>query len=279
MEEEITYSTVAFKHSGSAQREKKEESTIYSEVKPKGPAAAPPNVETAGRSKLHVLVVCLGILSVLLVTSISGIVYITVVMNKQKASLSDLKAEIQQLKTERRVFENETQRMSRVTDNLNWTLEAILKFDTFPVNDFCPDKKCQPCQQGWIPFQGKCYLFYNETRYWKTWKGSRTYCQKKASDLVVINSLQEQEFISRHIRFYHDKYHGFWIGLHKFDHQNWKWVDGRTDTLGYWTALGTPGLCGLMIPQRNHTANWDPADCENFLNKFICEREVLIMSD
>nr|XP_020500184.1 C-type lectin domain family 12 member B-like [Labrus bergylta] len=279
MEEENNYSTVVFNHSGSPGKENKEESTIYSVVKPKEPTAAISNVESAGRSRLHVLVVCLGILSVLLVTSISAIIYITVVMNKQKASLSDLKAEIQQLKTERGVFENETQKLSRVTDNLNRTLEAILKFDTFPVNDFCPEKKCQPCPKGWILFQGKCYLFFNgESRNWKQWQESRTYCQNRASDLVVISSLQEQEFISKHITFYHDKYHGFWLGLHTVDNKNWKWVDGRNDTLGYWTTLGSSGPCGLMIPQKNLTANWDPATCD-FLNKFICECEALTMSD
>ncbi|XP_041649742.1 C-type lectin domain family 4 member A-like isoform X2 [Cheilinus undulatus] len=228
----------------------------------------------AGHSHFHVLPVCLGILCILLVICISAIIYISVTMNKQKA-------ELERLKTERSVFENETQELSRAMDDLNWTLEAILSFDRFPVTEFCPEKKCQPCPKGWNLFQEKCYLFFNESGpQWKTWKKSQEYCQNKASDLVVIDSFEEQEFISKHIKFYHDEFHGFWLGLYESEDKVWQWLDGRNDTLRYWMPgpLGKLGPCALIIPQRNLTANWDPAE-EEFLNKFICERQTLIRTN
>lgn len=68
---------------------------------------------------------------------------VSVVMNKQKADISNLVAENQKLITERSVLERKTEELSRVNDSLNWTMGVILKFNTFPVNEYCPKKsKC-----------------------------------------------------------------------------------------------------------------------------------------
>ncbi|XP_067456849.1 natural killer cells antigen CD94-like [Thunnus thynnus] len=283
MEEEINYSTVVFKNGHPPPKEKKEELVIYSEVKPKVPATSAP-IQADGEAAAHsrhfcLLAVCLGILCVLLLGFISAVIYLSGVMNEQKANLSNLSAENQQLIMQRSILENKTEEMRRDRDNLNMTLGVIRKFKTFPLEEYCPEKKCQPCKTGWILFQKKCYLFYNEPDPWKTWGASQTYCKNNDSDLVVIDSLQEQEFISKHIKCYYDREHGYWIGLRK-NNDNWLWVDGRSDTLKYWVKenLGDRGPCALMIPERNVTANWDPASCV-MRNKFICEMDMLIWSN
>ncbi|CAK6958933.1 natural killer cells antigen CD94-like [Scomber scombrus] len=163
--------------------------------------------------------------------AISGIVYISVVMNEQRANLSRKSAENQQLIMQMSILENNTEELRRDRDNLNWTLGVILNFNTFPVNERCPDKKCQPCLKDWIQFEENCYLFQDPNANWKTWQNSRGYCQDKNADLVVIDSLQEQEFISNHTKSYSGIYHGYWIGLQENDEHNWLWVDGRNDTL------------------------------------------------
>ncbi|XP_041799002.1 natural killer cells antigen CD94-like isoform X2 [Chelmon rostratus] len=286
MEEEINYSTVVFKNGGQSPKENKEDVTVYSEVKPKRPTTTVPDGEAAAHSPFRVLAACLGILCVLLVASISAIICISVVMNKQKADISNLVAENQKLITERSVLERETEELSRVNDSLNWTMGVILKFNTFPVNEYCPKKtgpstllECNPCKKDWILFQDKCYLFYNRDG-WKTWGDSRKYCQATSADLVVVDSLHEQEFLSNHTVYYYDKFHGFWLGLNETRDNNWVWVDGRNDTLSYWMTevLGPTGPCALMIPGRNLTASWDPAKC-SMANKFICESDPLIKSD
>ncbi|XP_070767884.1 C-type lectin domain family 7 member A-like [Enoplosus armatus] len=298
MEEEINYSTLVFKSGGAAPQEKKEDPTIYSEVKskdpastvtekkgdpaissklkPEGPSSTLTDVEAAVHSDFRVLAVCLGIFCVLLVVCVSAIVYIGVVMTEQKANLRDLTAEKQQLIMEKSILERQTEELSRATSNLTWMLSFILTFDTFPVTEYCPEKKCQPCQKDWILFQEKCYLFYNELAPWKTWGNSQKYCQQRTADLVVIDSLQEQEFISNHTEYYYDHFHGFWFGLHETDDE-WLWVDGRNDTLKYWIKedLGSPGSCALVIPGKIPTASWDPAGCV-MQSKFICESEALI---
>ncbi|XP_018555383.1 C-type lectin domain family 4 member A isoform X1 [Lates calcarifer] len=285
MEEELNYASVVFKNGGKPPKEKAEDPTVYSTVKSKGPASTvPTDGEAAAPSQRFSLwAVCLGILCVLLVASISAIIYISVVMDEDrenfKTNLNNLTAENQQLLMERSILENKTEELSRVRDDLNWTLNVILKFNTFPVNEYCPEKKCQPCQKGWILFQEKCYLFYYKKSPWMTWKKSREYCQNTGADLVVIDNLQEQEFISNHTKYYYDKFHGYWMGLQQTADKNWFWVDGRNDTLRYWMMeiLGDPGPCALMIPKSQPTASWDPADCR-MLNKFVCESEALIRS-
>ncbi|KAK9514232.1 hypothetical protein VZT92_027712 [Zoarces viviparus] len=271
MEAELTYSTVVFNNSAAAPKEKKEDPTIISEVKPKE-AATEPDGKAAACSHFGVLAACLGILCVLLVASVSVIIHFSCVMKEQRANLSNLTAENELLIEERSI-------LSRVTDNLNWTLGMIMKFNTFPVNEYCPDKKCQPCLRDWILFQEKCYLFYSKDPPWKTWKESQEYCQKAAADLVVVDNLHEQEFISNHIKYYYDNCHGYWLGLYKTEDNNWVWVDGRNDTLGYWLKedFGTTGPCALMIPKRNPPASCGPASC-GMENKFICESDVLIRS-
>ncbi|XP_074508864.1 C-type lectin domain family 12 member B-like [Sebastes fasciatus] len=238
MEEEINYSTVVFKDK--AREAKKEDSTIYAAVKPKGAATTVPNGEAAGCSHYRVLAcVGVGILCVLLVAGIGSIIYLDMELNEQRASHDDIKAENEKLIVEKSLLEGETrnlsivaENLSRVAENLNRTLEFILTFDTFPVNEYCPEKKCQPCPKEWILFKEKCYLFYEENAPWKTREDSRKFCQSKKADLVVIDNLQEQEFISNYTKSYHDMNHGYWIGLEKINDKYWVWVDGRNDTLG-----------------------------------------------
>uniref|UniRef100_A0A3Q1BF29 C-type lectin domain-containing protein n=1 Tax=Amphiprion ocellaris TaxID=80972 RepID=A0A3Q1BF29_AMPOC len=146
-----------------------------------------------------------------------------VIMTEQKANLSELMEGM-------RILENKTAKLRRDRGDLNYTLGVILNFSSFPVTEYCPDKKCQPCRPNWIRFQEKCYLFYEEEHPWKTWEESRRYCQNETADLVVIDGLQEQEFIKNHTKFYFDRCHGYWFGLYEKD-KTWVWIDGHNDNL------------------------------------------------
>ncbi|XP_023815526.1 C-type lectin domain family 4 member C-like isoform X2 [Oryzias latipes] len=48
----------------------------------------------------------------------------------------------------------------------------------------------QWCPEGWRRFGSSCY--YKSTEQ-KTWTDSRSFCQKNGSDLVVVNSKEEQQ--------------------------------------------------------------------------------------
>uniref|UniRef100_A0A3B3US34 C-type lectin domain-containing protein n=1 Tax=Poecilia latipinna TaxID=48699 RepID=A0A3B3US34_9TELE len=72
-------------------------------------------------------------------------------------------------------------------------IKSIKIFSLFSALSSClMDPGCEPCRTDWILFQEKCYLFYDKPAPWKSWTESRTFCQDKHADLVVIDDLEEQ---------------------------------------------------------------------------------------
>ncbi|XP_035984419.1 C-type lectin domain family 4 member G-like [Fundulus heteroclitus] len=144
---------------------------------------------------------------------------------------------------------------------LKFILNFMLKFNNFPVSEYFTGKECGPCQKGWIEFHTKCYLFLEGLPY-RTWEQSQQYCKNKAADLVTVDNLQEQEFLSNHSTYYYDKHHGYWLGLREVNNI-WQWPDGRNDTLRYWMdqtvdpPFGGSGPYVLLIPGRPPTKSWD----------------------
>ncbi|XP_076876713.1 uncharacterized protein LOC143526031 [Brachyhypopomus gauderio] len=80
---------------------------------------------------------------------------------------------------------------------------------------------------GWRNFS---FSIYSTTTVEKTWSESRQDCRERGADLVIINSTEEQEFISE--TFPHLE---AWIGLTDTDKDgDWTWVDGTALTTGFW---------------------------------------------
>uniref|UniRef100_A0A8C6SM94 C-type lectin domain-containing protein n=1 Tax=Neogobius melanostomus TaxID=47308 RepID=A0A8C6SM94_9GOBI len=187
-------------------------------------------------------------LCVLLLGCIAVITYLSLSLTNQNAenrrlssrvsllqnSTEFLTQERERLQQETARLENQTAKLQNLThdlihqrDQFNWTLQVIKS----NVSKFCPNNRCQRCLSGWLPFEDSCYLFYDEpsqSKTWKTWDESQSYCRTENpfSDLVIIDSLQEQKFIHDHIKNYYDEWHGFWIGLSN-QSNIWVWVDGQ----------------------------------------------------
>ncbi|XP_050925029.1 C-type lectin domain family 4 member M isoform X2 [Lates calcarifer] len=86
------------------------------------------------------------------------------------------------------------------------------------------------CPGGWERFGCSCYFKSTEE---KTWSESRTDCQSRGADLVIINSKEEQEFVSNL------NVNGLsWIGLTTKQKTGstweWEWVDGSLLTETFW---------------------------------------------
>uniref|UniRef100_A0A3B5QTY4 Dromaiocalcin-1-like n=2 Tax=Xiphophorus maculatus TaxID=8083 RepID=A0A3B5QTY4_XIPMA len=211
---------------------------------------------------------CLWIISFLLVGSIAVNIWMCLQMYKQKATFQELEMKMGRV-------QNYSELLTHENNDLNLWLSFFLKFKNVQVSKYCNGEKCQPCQEGWVEFQKKCYLFIDEHP-WKTWKESDELCKSKSADLVVIDHLQEQEFLSKQIKYYYDEYHGYWLGLREINNR-WVWTDGRNDTLGFWMGsdYGLSGPFALLIPDKTPTKSWDTSD-NAFLNKFICEQEALL---
>ncbi|KAJ8372140.1 hypothetical protein AAFF_G00294240 [Aldrovandia affinis] len=81
------------------------------------------------------------------------------------------------------------------------------------------ERVCRPCPEGWEQSNSKCYYFSTE---FKNWNDSRSDCLKQGADLVIIESKDEQDFISKHRR---DEV--YWIGLSDSETEGtFLWVDG-----------------------------------------------------
>ncbi|KAL7855598.1 hypothetical protein AOLI_G00192020 [Acnodon oligacanthus] len=84
----------------------------------------------------------------------------------------------------------------------------------------------KPCPAGWTKFMSSCYYM---SFFGKTWEQSRQDCRMNGADLVIINSREEQQFVSGLGR-------TLWIGLtDQAIEGHWKWVDDTSLGTGYGT--------------------------------------------
>ncbi|XP_067371591.1 CD209 antigen-like protein C [Channa argus] len=133
------------------------------------------------------------------------------------------------------------------------------------LQDRIPEQK-KTCPAGWKKFSYSCYLLSTESG---SWTKGREDCRKRGADLVVINSAEEQTFLSAFTTM------GTWIGLSDSDEEGtWRWIDGTTLTFKNWDdrelveASGED--CGDIIQKGN---TFDDVPCERSL-QWICEKNV-----
>ncbi|KAK9537244.1 hypothetical protein VZT92_004878 [Zoarces viviparus] len=218
----------------------------------------------------------LGLLSVfLLARLISFFVFYHNSEGGSAADLSTIKANL----TERlRASEDKLSSVSEERDLLNASLTNLtgekdrrqrLSTNLIEEKDrrqrWCDQKKT--CPEGWRRFSCSCYLLSNETY---SWEESRKDCRDKGADLVIIDSLEEQKFLSSIVT------ERSWIGLSDRDEEGtWKWVDGTPLTEAYW-YVGEPSNrggdedCAENLFDRNAERNWNDVRCD-YSRHWICE--------
>uniref|UniRef100_A0A668A4W8 C-type lectin domain-containing protein n=1 Tax=Myripristis murdjan TaxID=586833 RepID=A0A668A4W8_9TELE len=120
------------------------------------------------------------------------------------------------------------------------------------------------CPAGWRMFSCVCYFVSTES---KPWEQARLDCRDRGADLVIIDSPEEQTFISSHKT-------SVWIGLNDRDNEGtWKWTDGTPMTKSYWNA-NQPDNWGeedcVHINNFEAVNNWNDLSCGSSL-RWICE--------
>ncbi|XP_068560735.1 CD209 antigen-like protein A [Cebidichthys violaceus] len=160
----------------------------------------------SSESRSHgAVVLSLGLLSVFLLAGLIG-------LGVHSADLSTIKANL----TERlRVNEDKLSSVSEERDLLNANLTNLTE-EMDRLQRLSQQKKT--CPTGWKMFRCSCYLLSTRS---DSWEKSRKDCRDKGADLVIIDSLEEQKFISSIVT------HRTWIGLNDRDNEGtWKWIDG-----------------------------------------------------
>ncbi|XP_016522675.1 CD209 antigen-like protein E isoform X3 [Poecilia formosa] len=144
------------------------------------------------------------------------------------------------------------------------------------------DLTCLKCEAGWEPHGGNCYYFSTSK---SSWTDSRRSCTDLGSDLVKIDSREEQMFLeSRLSSLMEDDEDKFWIGLtDSGEEDEWLWVDGSAldQSLSFWgygqpDDLGVsdlPGADCVRMGQKDRydLKCWYDRGCD-YPQKSICEK-------
>uniref|UniRef100_A0A3Q2CAG9 C-type lectin domain-containing protein n=1 Tax=Cyprinodon variegatus TaxID=28743 RepID=A0A3Q2CAG9_CYPVA len=122
-------------------------------------------------------------------------------------------------------------------------------------------------QPGWILFGQSAYYMSSTT---KTWQESRDHCRSLGTDLMIINSKEEQGFANGFKKY-------MWIGLTDSEEEGrWKWVDGTPMNTNYWSENEPNGKTGencADIKSFEIERSWNDESCSSKVN-WICEMKL-----
>ncbi|XP_014851748.1 PREDICTED: hepatic lectin-like [Poecilia mexicana] len=169
-------------------------------------------------SKLPAGGVVLLVLAGLLAAAVFVIFRLSFVMLETRESLQTLKEEIEAL------GENISELMSTQQPSCPPPPEAKSQRDLVR-------------RPEWEKYQGSLYYFSIQM---SSWNKSRRSCTDLGSDLVKIDSREEQVFLESRLRgLMENQYDKFWIGLTDSEEEGkWLWVDGSplNKSLSFWMS-------------------------------------------
>ncbi|NWH40183.1 CLC4E protein, partial [Chloropsis hardwickii] len=134
------------------------------------------------------------------------------------------------------------------------------------------------CPKGWRRFQRSCYFLSLDK---KKWTESAQNCTGMGSQLVVITSKEEQDFLSEQIN-QPQKRENFYIGLFEDTMGQWQWVDKTpyNVTAAFWRngepSEGPDENCTVMHVRTPPPNNWNDVR-SNLLHHRICEAAAVIV--
>lgn len=239
-------------------------------VKPVNPR--PSTSQTGPRSpqrRFHgSVVLCMGLLSVFLLAGLIGLgVHYYGSVQDASAELSSIRANL----TERLQASND--KLAAVSDERD-LLNASLTERTQELDRLKGlSKQKKTCPAGWRLFGCACYLFSTKL---DSWGKGRQDCRDQEADLVVIDSREEQEFLTRNTK------SNTWIGLNDRDNEGtWKWTDDTPLTQAYWcegqpdNGGGNPQWgeedCVHFQSGMKYEESWNDRRCDDSLH-WICEK-------
>ncbi|XP_041443109.1 hepatic lectin-like [Xenopus laevis] len=210
----------------------------------------------------------LMVLGTLLVIAFTFLIILTSLMFIYYKEKNDL---LTQIATINQTIDEQKYNLLTQITTINQTLDScisetkkIIKHKTLQTLQ----KERPQCESNWRAFDGSCYYIVTTK---KNWEDAQATCKAMNSDLVIITSEKEQNFIER---ITDDS--KFWIGLTR-DHNVWRWQDGTilVRSEGFWytgepnNEAGIENCVSTWIDKK-----WNDIFCTNQY-KAICEEKIL----
>ncbi|RVE67064.1 hypothetical protein OJAV_G00113680 [Oryzias javanicus] len=217
---------------------------------------------------------CLKVLCVLCVLMAAGILILSICYCLVFLENIDMNDTLNQLQTELSVMTANYSRLQIQTIQLKDQNEVMrinisrLQDNVKKMKNRFEVLKRSKCPDGWTRFGCSCYYKSTEKA---SWTDSRRSCLQERSDLAVISSKEEQDFLAKL-----NQNGESWIGMYhgwSSQHERYAriWVDRSVSTEIYWESAKT------TYPYRNHIAVYlnaegRMADLDKTISKnFICE--------
>ncbi|XP_043993648.1 C-type lectin domain family 4 member E-like isoform X1 [Gambusia affinis] len=154
-----------------------------------------------------------------------------------------------------------------------------LKEDLESLKMMALDETCPKCEAGWERYRESCYFFSTNK---SSWTDSRRSCTDLGSDLVKIDSREEQMFLEIRLKETIENNETFWIGLTDSKTEgSWLWPDSSplNTSLSFW-APGQPDALGgaevdcvcMMKTENPDEVRWFDGRCDDDLRS-VCEKD------
>ncbi|XP_011364087.1 C-type lectin domain family 4 member A-like [Pteropus vampyrus] len=124
------------------------------------------------------------------------------------------------------------------------------------------------CPNNWKSFSLNCYFISTES---KNWTESEKNCSGMKAHLLVINSKDEQDFISKEL----DKKAAYYMGLSDPEGtRDWQWVDqtpyNKSATFWHQGEPSSPDERCVILNARSTKWGWNDVPCEP-VQRSICK--------
>ncbi|KAM8737848.1 uncharacterized protein AB9X84_022765 isoform 1-T1 [Acanthopagrus schlegelii] len=186
---------------------------------------------------------------------------------------AQLKEKIEKQKTINDNYQKQVEELQEELINLQSNMSAL-------------EENCGRCLSGWVLYNSSCYFFsYTESStVTKNWPDSRADCIRRGADLIVIDSMEEQRFVSGSIgnmRGTQDILgNSFWIGLSDTETEGtWVWINNVTEVERRYWMDGEPNNahrhgedCATAVySPSNPWKTRNDINCKSYQRHWICE--------
>ncbi|KAL2776899.1 C-type lectin domain family 4 member A isoform 4 [Daubentonia madagascariensis] len=128
------------------------------------------------------------------------------------------------------------------------------------TSDSAAEKVWSCCPKNWKLFSSKCYFISTES---KSWNESQKNCSRMEAHLLVINTKEEQDFITQNL----NKSFAYFVGLSDPEGQrHWQWVDqtpyNKSVTFWHPNEPNNPNERCVMLNFHYSSWGWNDAGCD-----------------